>query len=181
MERRNVFFINTATVTVVVTPPAKLSAGNDTSIVMNQDFQLLARDLNNSGFINYSWFPNQNINSPSIQNPTINLATDMTCTVRAWTAAGCEGEDETNIKVYKGPEIYVPNVFTPNNDGRNEVLTAHPVGIRKFNFLTIFDRWGKMVFHTSDPRIGWNATHQGKYSPAGPMFGLPLALMGMTT
>ncbi len=67
--------------------------------------------------------------------------------------------------MYKGPDIYVPSGFTPNNDGLNDVLRPVPVGIQDFKFFRVFNRWGQMVFSTQDPKRGWdgriNGTQQG--------------------
>ena len=147
-----------AKVSLTVTPPPKLFAGNDTAIIMNQPFQLLALDVNNSGFTNYVWSPPYGLNDYRTKTPRATLDRDTKYQVRAFTPDGCEGSDEINIKVYIGPEIYVPNAFTPGNDGKNDLLKAIPVGIKKFNFFIVYNRWGNQVFYTTDPSkgLGWN-------------------------
>lgn len=153
--------LNTATVTIIVTPPAVVSAGRDTSVVLGQSFQLMATDVNNSGFTQYSWSPPTGLNNSSVQNPVSDAQQEITYTVTATTAAGCEGSDAIHIKVYKGPEIYVPSAFTPNNDGKNDVLKAIPVGIKQFNYFIVYNRWGEKVFYTTDPGKGWDGKLQG--------------------
>lgn len=148
--------IQPANVMVTVTPPPLLFAGNDTSIVINQPFQLNAEDLNNSGFAEFIWSPNWGLNATGLQQPHATLDRDMFYTVRAVTPAGCEGRDDIHIKVYNGPEIYVPSAFTPNSDGLNDVLKAIPVGLKEFNYFAVYDRWGKQVFYTKNPKIGWD-------------------------
>lgn len=148
--------LNSETVTVTVTPPAKLFAGNDTSIVMNQPFQLMAHDVNTSGFITYKWQPSFGLNNPGIKDPVTVLDRDLKYTVTAITGAGCEGSDDILVKVYRGPEIYVPAAFTPNGDGLNDLLKAIPVGIKEFKYFKIFNRYGQEVFSTTDPAKGWN-------------------------
>lgn len=147
-----------AKVTVTVTPPPKLFAGNDTAIIMNQPFQLLALDVNNSGFTNYVWSPPYGLNDYHTKTPIATLDQDIKYRVSAFTPAGCEGSDEINIKVYLGPEIYVPNAFTPGTDGKNDLLKAVPVGIKKFNYFIVYNRWGNQVFYTTDPSKGWDGT-----------------------
>jgi len=51
--------------------------------------------------------------------------------------------------VYKGGEIYVHSAFTPNGDGKNDVLKAIPVGIKKFLYFSIYNRWGQRIFFTT--------------------------------
>lgn len=153
--------LNTAAVTIIVTPPTLVSAGRDTSVVLGQPFQLMASDVNNSGFTQYLWSPSIGLNNSSIQNPITDAQQEITYTVTATTPAGCEGTDAIHIKVYKGPEIYVPSAFTPNNDGKNDLLKAIPVGIKQFNYFTVYSRWGERVFYTTDPGKGWDGKLQG--------------------
>jgi gliding motility-associated-like protein len=56
--------------------------------------------------------------------------------------------------------MWVPNAFTPNNDGLNETFTAKGLGIKKFE-MTIHDRWGNMIFQTDDIHKGWDGTFKG--------------------
>lgn len=148
--------IQPAKVSVTVTPPAKIFAGNDTAIVMNQPFLLQAVDINNSGFTQYEWSPAYGLNNSAVQNPVALLNENITYTVTATTPQGCSGMDAINIKVYRGPEIYVPNAFSPNGDGRNEVLKAIPVGIKEFKYFNVYNRWGQLIFSTKDAGKGWN-------------------------
>jgi gliding motility-associated-like protein len=154
--------LNNASVKVNVTPPAKIFAGNDTAIILSQPFQLEAADINNSGFISYKWSPPFGLNKDDIKNPVATLDREMKYTLVVSTAAGCEGSDEIIIKVYKGPEIYVPSAFTPDNDGLNDILKAVPVGIKDFKYFKVFNRWGQVVFSTKDPSRGWD----GKFNNA---------------
>jgi gliding motility-associated-like protein len=57
--------------------------------------------------------------------------------------------------------IYVPNIFSPNNDGSNDVLYVHGQGITELQ-LTIYDRWGELVFETTDMAQGWDGWYKGK-------------------
>lgn len=150
--------LNIASVKVDVTPPAKLFAGNDTSVVMNQPFQLNAQDVNNSGFVSYSWSPSDGLNNSDIQNPIAVLDHSVVYKVIAMTQAGCEGTDEISIKVFRGPDIYVPNAFTPNGDGVNDILRPLPIGIKEFKYFAVYNRYGEKVFYTSKQNNGWNGT-----------------------
>jgi gliding motility-associated-like protein len=85
----------------------------------------------------------------------------MRYTLTATTGSGCKGVDEVNVKVYKGPEIYVPTAFTPNNDGLNDILKAIPVGIKEFRYFVVYNRWGQRVFYTNDANKGWDGKLSG--------------------
>ncbi|MFT6322602.1 MAG: gliding motility-associated-like protein [Halieaceae bacterium] len=74
----------------------------------------------------------------------------------------CKGSDTVWVSM-ENCETYVemPNVFTPNEDGVNEVFSPiYTVGIIEMH-TTIFDRWGKVVFETNNPKINWNGTNKG--------------------
>lgn len=64
------------------------------------------------------------------------------------------------LTIYPPPEIFVPNTFTPNEDGKNDEFLAIGVGIQKFEML-IFDRWGNVIFETTDIKKGWNGLQNG--------------------
>ncbi|MEP7169887.1 MAG: gliding motility-associated C-terminal domain-containing protein, partial [Bacteroidota bacterium] len=59
------------------------------------------------------------------------------------------------------PQIFIPNAFTPNDDGNNDILYVRGNLIREL-LLRIYDRWGEKVFETNIPGTGWNGTYNGK-------------------
>ncbi|RYZ21288.1 MAG: T9SS type B sorting domain-containing protein [Chitinophagaceae bacterium] len=79
----------------------------------------------------------------------------------AVTREGCEARSQVLVRRMLGPEIYVPSAFTPNRDGRNDLLRAIPVGIRSFSYFSVYDRNGHRLFHTTDYRAGWDGRNQG--------------------
>jgi gliding motility-associated-like protein len=63
--------------------------------------------------------------------------------------------DTLTVEVYVKPEIYVPNSFTPNDDGKNEVFLPSVASFIDYK-LMIFNRWGELIFKTTDPKQGWD-------------------------
>lgn len=61
--------------------------------------------------------------------------------------------------------IYVPKVFTPNNDGTNDVLKPILVGISVFHYFSVYNRWGNLIYTTEDPNLGWDGTFKGVAQP----------------
>ena len=155
--------VNPAFEAITVTPPSKIFIGNDTSMVAGESIILHATDINNSGFITYKWTPSSALSNPFINNPIVNLSEIKIYQyiVVATTAAGCQGTDTINIKVFKKADIYVASAFTPNGDGKNDILHAIPVGIKLFQYFIIYDRWGNKVFATTNPSAGWNGEVNG--------------------
>ncbi len=62
-------------------------------------------------------------------------------------------------------DIYVPKVFTPNNDGQNDIVKPIVVGITTFHYFNIYNRWGNLVFTTKDPNVGWDGRFKGVLQP----------------
>ena len=62
------------------------------------------------------------------------------------------------------PYIFIPNAFTPNGDGSNDVLAVRGLGIQDL-YLTIFDRWGERVFETRSQDDTWDGTFKGEKLP----------------
>ncbi|MEI7735903.1 MAG: PKD domain-containing protein [Ferruginibacter sp.] len=139
-----------------------VTAGNDTIAAAGQPLQ-----LNATGGLSYSWTPALPLSNPNIANPLATLTATQTFTVRAFTPEGCESFDTVTVKIYKGPDIYLPNAFTPNGDGLNDVFRGTLVGIKQFNYLKIFSRWGELVFSTTDYRKGWDGLQKGKVQNNG--------------
>lgn len=139
------------TVKITVVPAVRAFAGNDTIVAVNQPLQ-----LNATGGTNYLWSPPTGLNDANIANPVAILQNHQTYTVTAFTPEGCNGSATINIKVFKGPEIYVAGAFTPNRDGNNDILFAIPAGIKKFKYFKVFNRWGKEIFSTTEYRNGWS-------------------------
>jgi gliding motility-associated-like protein len=140
----------------------KIFAGNDTAVIVNEPLQLNAVDRNGNSNILWTWTPPAQLSNPNISNPVFYSDHDMRYRLLAATPDGCEGTDSLVIKVYVRAEIFVPTAFSPNGDGLNDVLKAIPVGMKSFNYFRIYNRWGEMVFSTTDPNRGWDGRVGGK-------------------
>ncbi|HLK28119.1 MAG TPA: gliding motility-associated C-terminal domain-containing protein [Puia sp.] len=142
-------------------------AGNDTSIAINQPLQLNVVDLNNAGYTQFTWSPPYGLNDPSIQDPVTTLDKNITYTVTAVADNGCRATAKISIKVYQGNDIYVPTAFTPNGDGKNDILKAIPIGLKTFSYFEIYDRWGQRVFYTTNASKGWDGRIGNRTQDAG--------------
>jgi gliding motility-associated-like protein len=118
----------------------------------------------------YTWSPAGGLSNTNIPNPVVTVGAigdDITYQVIATTADGCKGEGYIRIKVYKGPEIYVPTAFTPDYDGKNDKFTPIPIGIKNYNYFRVFNRWGQAIFSTTRQNEGWDGKFGGREQPAG--------------
>ncbi|HMP20839.1 MAG TPA: gliding motility-associated C-terminal domain-containing protein [Ferruginibacter sp.] len=151
------------TVLVTMQPPVPAFAGNDTLAVVGVPHQLRA-----SGGVQYLWTPAGPLNNPGIANPMATLYDSVHIfQVRVTDAAGCEGIAAVAIRTVNGITYYVPNAFSPNGDGRNDVFRPLPVGIARTEIFRIFNRYGELLFETSQLSKGWDGTYKGKPQPVG--------------
>ena len=139
----------------------KAYAGKDTTAAMGIPFR-----LNGSGGYTYRWSPSTGLDDPTRPDPVATLVNDAEFVLTALSPAGCATNDTVRIRVFKGPEIYVPTMFTPNGDGRNDLLRALPIGVT-LQYLRIFDAWGNLVFQTTDHRVGWDGRIKGREPSTG--------------
>jgi len=148
------------TVLVSVLPQIKASAGNDTSVVINQPLQLKA-----SGGVRYSWIPASGLSNPAIANPLVkftNAAESNHYTVRVYNEAGCSETASVNVKVFSSsPDIFVPNAFTPGKS-QNGLFRPIPVGIMQIDFFRVYNRLGQLMFSSSEAAKGWDGMVSGK-------------------
>lgn len=158
------------TVNVFVVPKIIVFAGNDTVVVVGQPLQLNAI-ANDSLTLNFTWNPTNWLSDPSIYNPIATFPSSVdsiTYVVTAATAEGCYGSDAIHIKVFKtNADIFMPNAFTPNGDGRNDVFKPILVGISKLSVFSIYNRWGQLVYTTSQNGKGWDGTIHGQKQDPG--------------
>jgi gliding motility-associated-like protein len=159
--------VQPATELVYVTPPPVVFAGDDTAVLAGQPVPLDAIDVNNSGFTQYAWSPASGLNTAVVQDPIAQITGNITYTVVATTADGCSGTGSITIDVAAYSDIIVPNAFTPNNDGHNDILKVDAIGIRDFKYFSVYNRWGQEIFTTSNQGIGWDGTRGGRAQDAG--------------
>lgn len=143
------------TVVVTVQPKVRASAGRDTTVVVGQPLL-----LQGSGGVSYVWSPNTGLSNTTIANP-IGVYGPETDSVKyklvVTDAAGCPDSAFVTVYVFKtNPYVFVPTAFTPNNDGKNDVIRPIAVGVEKINFFSIYNRWGELVFTTTANKQGWD-------------------------
>lgn len=147
-------------------PPVVAAASGDSIAVQNVLFGINATG---GGSYLWSWIPsNAMVSNAQVSNPKIRLTDpEYTFYLEVTDAAGCKGFDTLRIKVFKGPAYYIPNAFSPNNDGLNDRFSALPVGISSTDWFRIYNRYGQMVFETKDPVNGWDGRFKGKIQDTG--------------
>jgi gliding motility-associated-like protein len=148
------------TVEVFVYPKMNVSAGADTAVVIHQPLQLLA-----TGAVSYTWSPPAYLSAVNIADPIALFdeeADNMKYKVVGKSEAGCLDSAWISIRLFKtAPSIFVPTAFTPNQDGRNDLLRPIAAGMSSINYFSIYNRWGQLVFTTTTNGHGWDGRVNG--------------------
>jgi gliding motility-associated-like protein len=140
---------------VTIVSPGQLKS--DTTVRFGQSV-----DLKGSGAFTYEWSPPYNISSLTRPDVTVNPFQTTQYILKGFNSKGCYSSDTLNVIVVKDcGEMYVPNAFTPNDDGENDVLYVRGICLQSLTFM-IFNRWGEKVFETNDQNVGWNGTYKGE-------------------
>jgi gliding motility-associated-like protein len=159
-------------VQVTVRPRINLFAGNDTSVVINQPLQLNAI----SNGLQFNWSPGTGLSSTSIANPVALFGPSTLPTgqesvryvVTASTPEGCAATDDIVVRIFKtAPSIFVPNAFTPNRDGLNDVIRPILAGIQRLDYFRIYNRYGQLVYETRQSGAGWDGRLRGIEQASG--------------
>lgn len=73
---------------------------------------------------------------------------------------GCKDTTFTEIEIDPEYHFYIPNAFTPDNDGNNDIFTTVGEEIEEFTMM-IYNRWGELIYETYDLNSGWDGTTKG--------------------
>jgi len=136
----------------------------DTIINIGQQVQLKA--VISGNIVSYQWTPSAKLEDPFSLTPTsIHLTDNTTYTLTAKTDKGCEASLNAIVKVER--LLLMPNAFSPNGDGLDDIFRI-PSGVSlQLQEFSIFDRWGNKMFTTQKISEGWNGTFNGEPVDAG--------------
>lgn len=145
-----------STIPLLVYPGGGVSAGPDVSMLFGDGVELIA-----SGGTNYQWYPPLGLSCDTCSSTMANPTASQGYTVTTYDSHNCRLIDSVLVTVNFNSSVYIPNIFSPNGDGVNDVLFVMGHGIRTME-LVVFDRWGEKVFETTDQSQGWDGTFRGQ-------------------
>ncbi|HMP93212.1 MAG TPA: PKD domain-containing protein, partial [Phnomibacter sp.] len=157
---------------VTVRPPTTAFAGNDTSLVLGQP--LVLQGQSNAPIL--QWQPAGILTNATSLNPTllVNRGTplanqpEIPLTLLATAPEGCDATDEIKVRLFTtGPSIFVPSGFTPNGDGKNDIIRPILAGMESLTYFRIFNRYGQLVFETKRQNTGWDGRLNGLPQASG--------------
>jgi large repetitive protein len=144
---------------VTVTVPApSANAGMDQTVMLGRTAQLQA-----TGGVSYTWSPAEGLNNPNVANPYAKPEKTTTYTVTVTNEAGCVSTDEVTITVQQ--LVYVPNTFTPNQDGVNDVWEILNIEQYPDCKVQVFNQWGNLIFSSVGYKMPWDGRQNGKELP----------------
>ncbi len=150
-----------ATDSIYVTelPPILIDLGGDYTVCEHDTDDLVKLDAGKN-YKHYKWTPTQD----TTQWIIVKQAGDYYVVVEDFR--GCKGDDGSKVARLCNFDFHIPNAFTPNGDGLNDVFKATTSDIYKLNF-EIYNTWGERVFKTNNPQQGWDGNYKGKPCPNG--------------
>jgi gliding motility-associated-like protein len=120
--------------------------------VINLPLDLHARTIGETVL----WSPVVQLNDATSFNPVFKGNTEQLYTIDIKTKTGCITTDTQMVKLVKSIEIYVPNAFTPNGDGKNDILRPVMYGIKQLHYFRVYNRWGQLFYQTQNIKDGWD-------------------------
>jgi gliding motility-associated-like protein len=164
-------FSDTGFVSITVFPIPKVNAGNDTTISVGNSVTLHA-DVSDD-VTSILWQPSTAMSCVTCKDPVAAPKQTITYSVTGTNNGGCYTMDQVVITVVcKEGNIFLPNTFSPNNDGVNDIFYPRGKGLYSIRSMKIFNRWGQVVFsrenfNANEADKGWDGSFQGRIADEG--------------
>jgi gliding motility-associated-like protein len=151
----------------IIVQDFKPYAGDDTIIVKGESIQ-----FDGKGGTKYSWTPPDNLTDTGISNPVGFYPDTGTYVYSLFVRSnyGCFGYDTIRVWVVDHASFVVPNAFSPNGDGKNDIFRPRAVGYRNLKYFRVFNRWGEEVYRGKSLEDGWNGTYNNMPAEMGVYF-----------
>lgn len=161
---KNACFSDNAQVRVIVNPvPSVTFIKNVVQILPNVNYTITP--VVTGDIQQYQWQPSDGLSCDNCAQPIANIKTRSTYTVNVINNYGCSDSSKiTIIPLCEQKDVFIPNTFSPNNDGINDYFTPRANGELLIKSLTIFNRWGRVVFQkrnffANNLSDGWDGTY----------------------
>jgi len=161
-------FADTAQIKIIVGTPTKINIGTDTTIQAGVPFRISALSSDRANIIKWQWSGNAIFSCTDCQTTLAKIDNDADVMLTATNEYGCYSTDTISIKTFcPSTEIFIPNAFSPDGDGINDILYVQGSGIKTIKLFRIYSRWGELVyqranFQPNDKSTGWDGKIRGK-------------------
>jgi gliding motility-associated-like protein len=150
-------------ITAIIKDLPTVFVGNDTVILPGQSITLhptISGSINN-----YQWTPPAYLDNPNTAIPVASPVTTTTYQLTVTSVDGCTASGKIKIVVYR--PLKMPNAFTPNGDGIDDLFRIPPQVALNIKSFSVFNRLGQRIFYTNNSGIGWDGTINGQMQPEG--------------
>ena len=164
-------FNDTAKVSIRLAERPTVELGQDAVISVGNSY--IFKPVVSPDVVSYLWSPLSGLDCSTCPNPVLKVKGNMTFTLKVNNADGCSSLDNINIIVTCDQStVFIPNTFSPNEDGMNDYFFPRGKGIYSINYFVIFNRWGQKVFEKknvalNDQNNGWDGKLNGKKAESG--------------
>ncbi|MFY7885838.1 MAG: PKD domain-containing protein, partial [Dolichospermum sp.] len=159
-------FQDTGYVTVAVGQYPLIQLENDKTLATGTLLPL-NYTTTNGPLTSWRWTPNTNISCDDCALPIATVKNDICYTLTGANIYKCANKDTICIKVFcENTQVFIPNTFTPDNDGINDIFMVRGTGIKSIKSFRIFNRWGQVIFERgnitpNNPSQGWDGKVKG--------------------
>ena len=157
---------DTATRNILVNPLPQVTLPS--TMTMQAGFPVTIPAEYSNNVIDYTWTPDATLNCNDCPQPIASPKFNTNYTVAFVDSNGCRNTGQVQIIVIcKDANVFIPNTFSPNGDGTNDVFYVRGRGLDRVKSLRIFNRWGEVVFEqqqfpVNNPAFGWNGKYKGR-------------------
>ena len=158
-------FKDTGFITVTVYPIPTVVAGKNKAINVGQSIDLVPTV--SADVTSVYWSPMSSVIGNHFPGVTVKPSETTDYSIEVRNPGGCKTKDHVTVFVLcDGANVFIPNTFSPNGDGNNDIFYPRGSGLFTIKTMRIFNRWGEVVFDKSnfipnDASYGWNGTYQG--------------------
>lgn len=151
-------------VTVLVHPLPTIDAGPNQRVVAGSSAQINAHGTD---IDKLEWWPAETLSCDDCLNPVATMTVNTTYYANVESKYGCKASDSVTIYLYcESSQIFVPNAFTPNGDGENDVFYPRGIGIKAVKTFRVYNRWGELLFERenimlNDAQNAWDGSYKG--------------------
>ena len=151
-------------VRVAYAPEPVLSLPPELSVELGEPLRLPGP----TGYAFYNWLPPYRLDCTSCARPLARPAVDTLYRLEVANGFGCTATDSILVRVLPRLRTYVPTAFSPNDDGRNDVLRLYAgPEVAKVLSFEVYGRWGNKVFSSAEPEPTWDGDSAGRPAAQG--------------
>ncbi|MHA4809809.1 PKD domain-containing protein [Flavitalea flava] len=162
-------FSDSSTVFITVSQFPTIIMSKDTTVITGSVLHL--HPDYSADIIKWDWSPATGLSCTDCPAPNATIKNTVTYNLSAGNAGGCSTSTSLTIHALcNGKNFFVPNTFSPNGDGMNDIFYVRGKGLNSIQSIRIYDRWGQIVFEKRDfppntPSYGWDGMYKGEKAP----------------